>query len=132
MLVFRIGNSRFPPNGGRGASLYLWRPWNHKGTAVLYAAEGRALCALEVLANADELANDYVVTAITIPEATPIIKLAPTDLPDGWDTGKPTRATRDIGTEWAKRLTTTVLAVFSAVIPRESTIAKRQKLAKLQ
>lgn len=83
------------------------------------------------MANADEPAND-VVTAITIPEATRITKLAQTDLPDGWDTGEPTRATRGIGTEWAKRLTTAVLAVPSAVIPRESTIAERQKFAKLQ
>ncbi len=118
MVVFRIGSSRFPANDGTGARLYGGR-WNHKGTAVLYTAESRALCALEVLANADELANDYVVTAITIPEATPITRLSLADLPDHWDAGEPTEVTRDIGTDWAKGFTTAVLAVPSAVIPRE-------------
>jgi RES domain-containing protein len=118
VLVFRIGSSRFPANDGRGASLYGGR-WNHKGTAVLYTAESRALCALEVLANADELANDYIVTAITIPEATPITKLSLTNLSNGWDAGEPTRATRDIGTGWVKGFATAVLAIPSAVIPRE-------------
>ncbi len=50
-----------------GASLYGGR-WNHKGTPIIYTAESRALCALEVLANADELADDYVVTTITVPD----------------------------------------------------------------
>jgi hypothetical protein len=39
-------------------SLYGGR-WNHKGTPVIYSAASRALCALEVLANADELADDH-------------------------------------------------------------------------
>jgi RES domain-containing protein len=52
-------------------------------------------------------------------EATPITKLSLTDLPDGWDAGEPKRATRDIGTEWVKGLTTAILAVPSAAIPRE-------------
>lgn len=118
MLVYRIGSSRFPGNDGIGSSLYGGR-WNRKGTSVLYTAASRALCALEILANADELANDYIVTAITIPEATPIKTLGVADVPDGWDAGEPTKATRDIGTNWAKSVTTAVLAVPSAVIPRE-------------
>lgn len=101
-----------------GARLYGGR-WNDKGTAILYTAESRALCALEILANADELANDYAVIAITIPEATPMTKLALQDLPDHWDAGEPPQATRDIGTAWARGLSTSVLSVPSAVIPRE-------------
>ena len=118
MLVFRLGSSRYPANDGKGASLYGGR-WNHKGTAVIYTAESRALCALEVLANADELADDYAVNPITIPDETKIISLSIADLPVNWDAGEPTEATRDMGTAWAKKLSTAVLAVPSAVIPRE-------------
>jgi RES domain-containing protein len=67
MQIYRLGSSRYPQNDGLGASLYGGR-WNHKGTPVIYGAASRALCALEVLANADELAADYVVTPIQIPD----------------------------------------------------------------
>src|SRR5207237_5630241 len=94
MTVFRLGSFRHPANEGLGASLYGGR-WNHKGTAVIYTAASRALCALEVLANET--------------------------LPPGWDAGQPTNLTRDIGTDWAACAASAVLAVPSAVIPREFT-----------
>jgi RES domain-containing protein len=43
--------------------------WNRKGTPVIYTAESRALCALEVLVNADELAEDYISISIEIPDS---------------------------------------------------------------
>ena len=105
MVVFRLGSSRYPANDGRGASLYGGR-WNHKSIAVIYAAESRALCALEVLANADELANDYIVTPVTIPDQTVITRMPIEDLPVEWDAGEPVDGTRDIGSRWAKGLST--------------------------
>ncbi|MBV9158516.1 MAG: RES domain-containing protein [Acidobacteriaceae bacterium] len=97
MTLFRIGSSRYPANDGRGASLYGGR-WNRKGTAVIYTAESRALCALEVMANAAELANDYVVTEIDIPQETPITNVSIDELPPGWDAAEPTDLTRNLGT----------------------------------
>jgi hypothetical protein len=41
------------------------------------------------------------------------------DLPVGWDANEPMDATRDIGTNWSKRLATAVPSVPCAVIPRE-------------
>lgn len=41
------------------------------------------------------------------------------DLLPGWDSNPVPDMTRDIGTNWAKGLTTAVLSVPSAVIPRE-------------
>jgi RES domain-containing protein len=118
VLVFRIGSSRYPAHDGKGASLYGGR-WNHKGTAVIYTAESRALCALEVLANADELADDYMVTPIEMLDQVTMTRLYISELPVNWDAGEPTNATRDIGAAWTKGLSTAVLAVPSAVIPRE-------------
>ncbi len=105
-------------NDGVGASLYGGR-WNQKGTPVIYTAESRALCALEVLANSSELADDYVATPIEIPDEIVITLIPVSDLPAGWDANVPIDATRDLGTNWAKGLTTTALSVPSSVIPRE-------------
>lgn len=101
-----------------GASLYGGR-WNHKGTPAIYTGASRALCALEVLVNADELADDYVSIAIEIPDDLAILSLSIGDLPAGWDSNPSVDATQDIGTQWAAALTTAVLRVPSAVIPRE-------------
>jgi hypothetical protein len=43
---------------------------------VIYAAASRALCALEVLANANELGGDYVVTPIEVPDDIGAITLS--------------------------------------------------------
>jgi RES domain-containing protein len=91
--------------------------WNHKGTPVLYTAASRALCALEILANADELAGDYVLTPIELPEDLPMHVVG--TLPPDWDAREPTDETRDIGTSWANGLSTAVLAVPSSIIPLE-------------
>lgn len=101
-----------------GASIYGGR-WNRKGTSVIYTAASRALCALEVLANADELADDYISISIEIPDSLSITSMSVADLPTGWDSNPSLDATRDIGTAWANGLSTAVLSVPSSVIPRE-------------
>jgi RES domain-containing protein len=101
-----------------GASLFGGR-WNHKGTSVIYTAESRALCALEVLANSDELANDYVATPIEIFEQIAVTLISIPDLPTEWNVSPPIDTTRQIGTTWASGLRSAVLSVPSAVIPRE-------------
>ena len=116
MVIYRLGSGRYPANDGLGASLYGGR-WNHKGTAVIYAAASRALCALEVLANANELAVNYIVTPIEVPEDLGKTALSVETLPSGWDAVQSITATADIGTDWANSSTTSV--VPSAVIRRE-------------
>jgi RES domain-containing protein len=105
-------------NDGLGASLYGGR-WNHKGTPVIYSAASRALCALEVLANAGELSGDYVVTPIEFPDDLDVTRRSVESLPLSWDATEPTNETRDIGADWANGLATAVLIVPSAVIARE-------------
>lgn len=114
MLVYRLGSGRYSANDGLGASIYGGR-WNRKGTPVIYAAASRALCALEVLANANELGGDYIVTPIELPDDIGVISLSVDSLPAKWDAAQPAAETPDIGTEWAERLET----VFSW-FPRQS------------
>lgn len=119
MIVYRLGSGRYPANDGSGASFYGGR-WNHKGTPVIYAAASRALCALEVLANANELAGDYAITPIEMPDDLGATTLSIETLLPNWDAGQYTRETADLGTRWANGLASAVLIVPSAVIPRES------------
>src|ERR1035437_263659 len=112
MLVYRLGIRRHPENDGLGASLYGGR-WNHKGTPVIYSAASRALCALEILANADELAGDYGVVPIQLPDDLAVTNRSVETLPLNWNAREPGNDTRDIGTNWANSLETTVLAWIS-------------------
>ena len=118
MYVYRLGSSRYPANEGLGASLYGGR-WNYKGTPIIYCAASRALCALEVLANADELAADYVITPIGVPEDLNVARRSIESLPLNWDSSEPVVETRNIGTDWANGSVTAVLIVPSAIIARE-------------
>ena len=86
---------------------------------MVYSAESLALCALEVIVNVNELADDYVSISIEIPNDLEITSRSVADLPSGWDAYPSIDATREIGTNWANGLTTVVLSVPSAVIPRE-------------
>ena len=114
-----------------GANLYGGR-WNHKGTPLIYSAETRALCALEVLVNSDELADDYVAISIEIPNDLSIRIVTIDDLPTGWNSNLAIDATRDIGTDWAKVLTTAVLSVPSAVIPRKRQLYSESRSSRLR
>ncbi|MGA2113277.1 MAG: RES domain-containing protein [Bryobacteraceae bacterium] len=118
MLVYRIGSSRYPANDGNGAAQYGGR-WNHKGVPVIYAAESRALCALEILASGRELANDYISIPIEVPDDIPCRILRATELPEGWNAAEHGNSTRELGTAWADSNETVVLVVPSAVLPRE-------------
>jgi RES domain-containing protein len=118
VIVYRLVSSRYPASEGLGASLYGGR-WNHKGTPVIYTSGSVALCALEVLVNADELADDYVVITIDLPEDLAVIAVSVDELQPTWNARAPTDATRDLGTAWARALVTAVLSVPSGVIPRE-------------
>jgi RES domain-containing protein len=118
MLVYRLGSRRYPANDGLGASLYGGR-WNHKGTPVIYAAASRALCALEVLANASDLPDDYVLTPIELPDGLGVISLLTDGLPPGWSAARSIKETADLGTAWAERLESVVLVVPSALIAQE-------------
>jgi RES domain-containing protein len=86
---------------------------------VIYAAASRALCALEVLANANELAGDYIATPIELPDDLAVTSLSIDSLPSDWDAAHATTGTADIGTAWAERLETVVLVVPSAIIALE-------------
>ena len=118
MLVYRIGSRRYTANDGSGAARFGGR-WNHVGIPMIYAAESRALCALEILAGSRELANDYISIPIEIPSEIPFRILSSEELPESWNSAQHPNSTRELGTAWALSKSTAILLVPSAVLPRE-------------
>jgi len=121
MLVHRIAKKDVVRDlSGTGAKLYGGR-WNHKGTAVVYTSETRALATVEFLVHVS-LSNaprGLMIATIEIPDS-----IAPEDvprgsLPRGWRDYPPPRQVADLGTQWAKSGKSLLLRVPSAVVEQE-------------
>jgi len=103
--VWRICSRRHQRFDGEGARLYGGR-WNYAGTAVVYTSASLALAALELFVHIDVdlLPNETVKAA---------------SLPRNWRRYPALESLKDIGTNWAARGSTAILAVPSAIIPEE-------------
>ena len=104
---------------GEGSRKYGGR-WNQKGTALVYCSGTVSLAQLEVLVRTQQ-ARDlawYVLIEAQIPEEL-INVWRREDLPPDWNALPESNSTREIGTKWATRLKTAVLAVPSVVVPSE-------------
>ena len=120
MRVFRICSKAHAAFDGEGARLYGGR-WNRRGTAVVYASDSLALAALELLvhADADLLPDDLVSVAAEVPDGLRVESVAPSDLPRDWRRHPAPETLAERGTAWARAGRTAVLAVPSALVPRE-------------
>ncbi len=120
MRVFRICRKVHAAFDGEGARLYGGR-WNRRGTAVVYASESLALAALELLVHAEPalLPDDLVSVAADVPDALGVESVAARELPRDWRRHPAPEALAERGTEWARSGRTAVLAVPSALVPRE-------------
>jgi RES domain-containing protein len=110
MQAYRIADRRYPLLDGMGAARIGGR-WNSPGHPVIYAAQTYAGALLEILvhANLNRLPPTQVAVELTIPEALPIERLAPADLP-GWDAPN-LAASRKFGDRWLQEQRTAVLMV---------------------
>jgi RES domain-containing protein len=104
---------------GEGARTYGGR-WNHPGVPMVYAAQTRALAAMETLAHfaGAERRIAFVVFEIEIPDRL-VGTLAVADLPAGWRSREPSLATQELGTAWQRGGRSVALAVPSVLIPEE-------------
>ena len=102
-----------------GARAYGGR-WNRPGVPMVYAAQTRALAALEALANfaGAERRIPFVSFEIEIPDSLSI-RLSSGDLPADWRSEEPRASTQDLGSEWQLRGDSVALLVPSALIPQE-------------
>jgi RES domain-containing protein len=121
MQAFRIVKKRhvLTAFSGDGAREYGGR-WNLPGVPMVYAAQTRALAALESLAHyaGAERRISFAIFELEVPDGL-VMRLAPERLPRDWRSGEPAASTQQIGSEWQRSGESIVLLVPSALIPQE-------------
>jgi RES domain-containing protein len=121
MRAYRIAKRRHVLSAfsGEGARAYGGR-WSNPGTPIVYAAQSRALAALEALAHfaGAERRIAFVIFEIDIPDAL-ILALDVSTLPPDWRSPEPRAATQDIGSDWQSIARSAALLVPSVLIPQE-------------
>jgi RES domain-containing protein len=118
--VWRLVTRRFADTAfsGEGARLYGGR-WNRKGISMVYTAGSQSLAMLELLVQDEPLRANYMMIAATLPDTLIIEHLDVNQLPTDWRDPATRQQLQTIGSDWATRRTSPVLAVPSAVIPAE-------------
>ena len=120
MLVWRICSRNHRRFDGEGARLYGGR-WNQVGTSVVYASGSLSLTALELFVHVDidTVPDELVAILAEIPDTLTMETIKIESLPREWRRYPAPEVLKDIGTAWAKRGSSALLAVPSAVIPVE-------------
>ena len=121
VVVWRLLTARFAQSAfsGEGARLYGGR-WNRQGMPMVYTAESQSLAMLEMLVQDEPLRARYVMVSATLPKNLKIERVTPDQLPADWRDRAAREQLRAIGTDWARRRSSPVLAVPSVVIPTET------------
>jgi len=121
MRAFRIVKKKHALTAftGDGAREYGGR-WNEPGTPMVYAAQTRALAALESLAHYAGAARRiaFLVFALDVPDAL-VAKLPMSRLPSDWRHEEPSASTQAIGSDWQRSGESVALLVPSVLIPQE-------------
>jgi RES domain-containing protein len=121
MRAFRIVKERHALSAfsGDGARAYGGR-WNLPGIPMVYAAQTRALAALESLAHfgGAERHMAFVTFEIEIPDKL-VLRLEVAGLPPDWRSSEPTAATQALGSEWQRGGRSAALVVPSVLVPQE-------------
>jgi RES domain-containing protein len=122
MQAFRIVKKRhvLTAFSGDGARAYGGR-WNRPGMPMVYAAQSRALAALEALAHygGAERRIEFVTFEIEVADRV-VMRLDPSDLPPDWRAEEPSASTQEVGSAWQQRGDSVALLIPSVLIPQES------------
>ena len=121
LIVWRITTASFARSAfsGEGARLYGGR-WSPKGVPVVYTAANQSLAMLEMLVQDQPLRARYVMIEARIASTVRIERVSIDDLPSDWRELGARQKLQAIGAEWARKRKAAVLAVPSAIVPRES------------
>jgi RES domain-containing protein len=119
MIVYRIVTHEFAASlkaSGRPAR------WNSAGSDMIYTAAAASLACLEniVHRSGEGLSGLFNILEIEIPDGLASDEIHMADLPENWTDSTNVHVTRKLGDKWLKSMTSAVLRVPSAIIPRES------------
>ncbi|WP_316806932.1 RES family NAD+ phosphorylase [Pedobacter agri] len=120
MILYRISNCKYAKySSGTGAKMFGGR-WNSIGTPMHYMAENRALAALEVLANIDNISdtNQLCLTIFELSDES-IEVCNVNQLPKNWRSYPSSFELQRIGDEFVKTNKHLLLKVPSALIADE-------------
>ncbi len=126
MRLWRIATdaASYPSDdmSGKGAEMTGGR-WNRVGTPVVYTSGSIALAALETIVhlNAGSLPLNRVLVEISVPDHVWKKRLIHTSksLSVGWNVQPEGLVSLDLGTSWAKQLSTALLQVPSVIVSEE-------------
>lgn len=110
---------------GKGAELTGGR-WNRPGLAAVYSSLTRALACLETVVhfNTGGLPLNRYLVRVDIPSDlwSEAEVLDAATLPLGWDAEPPGKVSLDLGDQWLKAKTSSLLIVPSVIVPEEQNV----------
>ncbi len=121
MEVWRLCRAPYARFDGEGARESGGR-WNKRGTRMVYTSATLSLAVLEYLVNHPDfitVPSDLIAVPATLPVGTRIESVKPEALLSRWREYPAPDSLAELGTAWALRRSSPVLAVPSAVVPRE-------------
>lgn len=120
MILYRISHCKHSKDtSGTGAKLFGGR-WNSVGVPIHYMASSRALAALEVLVNMNNLNNNlnFCLTSFELPEQSiQVVNIG--ELPENWRNYPSGLGLQQIGDNFVKQNDKLLLKVPSAIIEDE-------------
>lgn len=121
LTVWRLVTARYADAAfsGECARLFAGR-WNLKGVPLVYAAATRSPAMLEMLLQDQPLRARYVMIPAALPKGLMIEHIGPEQLSADWRSLATRQQRQAIGTDWARRRSSAVLAVPGVVIPAET------------
>lgn len=118
MIVYRLSRGKYEKDlSGKGAKIAGGR-WNSKGIPLLYTAQSRALCSVEIAVHVPfgVLPKNYKLLTIEFPDSAKIQTLSKKEFPSGWKENPHPNSTQQIGDEFSQTGEYLVLKVPSVVV----------------
>jgi RES domain-containing protein len=118
VLTYRITSPRYAKDlSGAGARLFSGR-WNHKGTAIVYTSESRALATAEYVARVPSgmMPGPLGLLTIETKDGVSIEEIDIKALPKNWRNKTSPLELANIGTKWVRENRSLILRVPSAVV----------------
>ncbi len=118
MIVYRLSKQQYASDlSGSGARIAGGR-WNSPGTALLYTAESRALCTVEIAVHSGLglLPTDYYLITLSIPDDLPMTVIDPSGLDPAWKSFPYMPFTQTMGDRFVRENRFLLLKAPSAVV----------------